>query len=179
MEASEVAEVAAGKWYTNRMSKDKVLREQVIRSLNGDAHMSFAEAVKDFPAKHYNTFPPHVDYTFWHVLEHIRITQWDILDYATNPKYQELFEWPKDYWPTKNAKATKKEWDKTIAGIEKDLKAMKKLVENLETDLHTKIPWGKAPIVREVLLVIDHNAYHLGEFAILRQVVGAWPKNHK
>lgn len=160
------------------MSDDILLREQLIKNLHSESHMPFGESVKDFPQKHYNTFAPHVDYTFWHLLEHIRITQWDIYDFSINPKYKYI-KWPDAYWPKKNAKATKAQWDKTVKEIERDLKAMMKLVKNSKTDLYKKIPWGEGQtILREAIMVADHNAYHIGEFAILRQVLGTWPKSH-
>jgi len=136
--------------------------------------MSLGDAVKGFPLKDMNVRPPNVPYTFWHLLEHIRIAQWDIIDFIKNPDYEEL-EWPAGYWPAKNAKATKKEWDETIAGYQSDLKEMIALVKNPRTDLHAKIPHGDGQtILREAILIVDHNAYHIGEFAILRQVVNNW-----
>ena len=89
-------------------------------------------------------------------------------------------KWPDDYWPPKNKKATKKDWDETIKQFEKDNKALQKIVLNPRTDLYAKIPQGTGQTVsREVLLVVDHNAYHIGEFAIMRQVMKTWPKGHK
>lgn len=158
------------------MKNDAFLREQLVKNLHSESHMPFAEVIADFPVKHINTFPPNVDYTFWHLLEHIRITQWDIYDFSINPKYKYI-KWPDDYWPKKTAKATKAQWERSVKGIEHDLKAMMKLVKNPKTDLYAKISWGEGQtILREVVMVADHNAYHIGEFAILRQVVGAWPK---
>lgn len=160
--------------------KDKVLREFLVKSLRGDAHMSFEEAVADFPEEHINTRPSNVDYTFWHLLEHIRRTQIDILDYCKNPKYVEP-EWPKDYWPAMDEEATLKQWDETVRAIKDDLQAMIALVTDPKTDLYKPIPLSPvgATVIREAMLVVDHNAYHLGEFAILRQTVNAWPTSHK
>jgi len=156
------------------MRGDKVLREQLAIFLGTQAHMSLADAVKGFPLKDMNVRPPNVPYTFWHLLEHIRIAQWDIIDFIRNPDYEEL-EWPRGYWPPKNAKATKKDWDETIARYQSDLKEMIALVKNPRTDLHAKIPHGDGQtILREAILIVDHNAYHIGEFAILRQVVNNW-----
>ena len=156
------------------MRGDKALREQLAIFLGTQAHMSLADAVKGFPLKDMNVRPPNVPYTFWHLLEHIRIAQWDIIDFIKNPDYEEL-EWPRGYWPAKNATATKKEWDETIARYRSDLKEMIALVKNPRTDLHAKIPHGDGQtILREAILIVDHNAYHIGEFAILRQVVKNW-----
>lgn len=145
----------------------------------GHAHMPFEEAVADFPEEHYNTTFTNGDYTFWHLLEHIRRTQADILDFSVNENYKDR-EWPKDYWPAKDAKATKKEWEKTVQGYLKDRETLVKLIEDPKTDLYKKFPHGTGQtIFREIYVIVDHNAYHLGEFAIMRQVLGAWGKNHK
>ena len=157
------------------MADDKALREQLATFLQGDqAHMSLADAVKGFPVKDMNVRPRNVPYTFWHLLEHIRIAQWDIVEFIKNPNYEEL-KFPDDYWPKKNAKATKKDWDHTLAQYATDLREMIAIVKDPKTDLHARIPHGDGQtILREAILIVDHNAYHIGEFAILRQVVGNW-----
>ncbi len=157
------------------MADDKALREQLATFLQGDqAHMSLADAVKGFPVKDMNVKPRNVPYTFWHLLEHIRIAQWDIVEFIKNPNYEEL-KFPDDYWPKKNAKATKKDWDHTLAQYASDLREMIAIVKDPKTDLHARIPHGDGQtILREAVLIVDHNAYHIGEFAILRQVAGNW-----
>src|SRR5215213_6737632 len=115
------------------------LREQVVAVLKGHAHMGFEEAIKNFPEKHINTMPPNGDYTFWHLVEHIRRTQWDIIDFIKNPKYVEP-EWPKDYWPKKSEKATKVEWNKSVKAVQKNLEEMIAIVEDPKTDLFAKVP---------------------------------------
>jgi hypothetical protein len=157
------------------MADDKALREQLATFLQGDqAHMSLADAVKGFPVKDMNVRPRNVPYTFWHLLEHIRIAQWDIVEFIKNPNYEEL-KFPDDYWPKKNAKATKKDWDHTLAQYATDLREMIAIVKDPKTDLHARIPHGDGQtILREAILIVDHNAYHIGEFAILRQVAGNW-----
>lgn len=161
-------------------NQEKELRTWLVKFLQGNqAYMSFDNAVAKFPTKHINTKAPNVNYTFWHILEHIRITQWDILDFSTNPNYKYI-KWPDDYWPKQDAKATKKDWDKTIKAIKSDLNEMIKLVQNPENDLYKPFAWGEGQhLLREAIMVAEHNAYHIGEFAVLRQVVGAWPKGHK
>lgn len=156
------------------------IRKQLFELLDkGHAHMTLNDAVKDFPLKNINDKAPNVSYSFWHLLEHIRRTQWDILDFMKNPKYKEI-EWPKDYWPEKGEKATAKEWKKTIADFNRDLKTLQKMTKNKKINLDKKIPHGTGQtIAREFLTVADHNAYHIGEFAILRQVLNLWPKNHQ
>jgi len=156
---------------------DKALRDHLLNLLRGgNAHMTLEEAIKNYPAAKINDIFPNGEYSSWHLLEHIRRTQNDILEFIINSKYVYL-EWPKDYWPARNKKATQKEWDKTIASFRKDTKALEKIVANPKTDLYAKIPWGEEhTILREILLVADHNVYHIGEFAIMRQVMSTWDR---
>lgn len=162
------------------MSKFDKTRKYLIDILDWQsAHMNFDSAVADFPQKHYNTKLLKVSYTFWHLIEHIRITQWDILEFCINPNYKEM-KWPDDYWPRNNEKADKRKWNNTIKKYKSDLSKLKKLVKNPKTDLFKPIPWGDGQtIFREIVLVADHTAYHVGELGILRQVVGTWPKGRK
>jgi hypothetical protein len=162
------------------MDKDKILRRHLLSLLkDGNAHMTFDEAVKNYPVSMINVKFPNGTYSSWYLLEHIRITQNDILEFIANSKYIYL-DWPKDYWPPENKRATEKDWKKTIESFQKDIKALEKIISNPGTDLYAKIPWGEGQtILREILLVADHNAYEVGEFAIMRQVMGTWDKNHK
>lgn len=157
--------------------EDTALREQLVQNLLiGHAHMPFTEAVSNFPKDSINTIPTHVDYSFWHLLEHIRISQHDILDFIKNPQYKEI-EWPKDYWPDKSTIATMTDWNRTINKFKEDQEELVKIIKTKKTNLYSKIPHGQGQtILREILLVIDHNAYHIGEFSILRQVMQLWPK---
>ena len=135
--------------------------------------------MKDFPENQYNTIFPNGTYSAWDLLEHIRITQKDILDFVINPAYKETLKWPDDYWPPKTKKANKEDWEKTITDFNHDLKKLQELAIDSKIDLSEKIAWGEGQtIVREFHLVADHNAYHLGEFAIMRQVMGTWGKTH-
>jgi len=153
-----------------------VLREELLELVDGQgAHMPFDEAVADFPADAMNRRPPGVPYTSWHLLEHIRIAQRDILEYVTNRAYLEP-SWPEEYWPARDATATPEQWAATIAAFRADQRALRDLVADPATDLLATLPGTPGhTILREVRLVGDHNAYHLGEFAILRQVMGTWP----
>ena len=157
------------------MNTDKILRQQIIKLINkSEAHMDFDETVKNFPMDHINDKFTNGTYTFWHLLEHIRITQSDILNFIVNRNYKDL-EWPKDYWPAASEKADAKDWKKTIDFFHKDMKKLSDIIKNPKTDLYKKIEWGDGQtILREALLVADHNAYHIGEFAIMRQVMGTW-----
>lgn len=155
---------------------DQHIRTQLVNLLTkGQAHMTFEEAIKGFPLEHINTRPSGVEYTFWHLLEHLRICQWDILDYSRNPDYKEL-KFPDDLWPARDAVTDATGWQRTIDLFHADLAALVALVQNPQTDLYKQIPHGYDghTIFREILVVADHNAYHIGEFGILRQVVGIW-----
>ena len=153
-----------------------ILREQLLALIDGHgAHMPFDAAVKDFPEDAINQFPPNVPYTPWHLLEHLRITQRDMLDYIRDRAYLAP-AWPEQYWPARDATATPEQFAQTIEGFKADRLALRELVADPATDLMATIPNTSGhTILREVRLVGDHNAYHLGEFAILRQVMGTWP----
>lgn len=140
--------------------------------------MTFDEAVHDFPLMHINTTFPKGTYSPWHLLEHIRIAQYDILDFIRNQDYKEL-EWPKDYWPSRGRKATERNWRNTVRAFHRDSAELWGIVSDPETDLCAEIAHGTGQtVLREILLVADHNAYHIGEFAIMRQVMGTWGKGH-
>ncbi len=125
-----------------------------------------------------NTVFPNGAYTPWRLLEHLRLAQWDILDFIRNPEYRER-EWPREYWPPEDAQAREADWSQTIASFEHDMQEIQELVRDPRTDLHANIPWGTGQtVLREILLVADHNAYHIGEFAIMRQVMGTWGNGH-
>ena len=157
------------------MDRDRLLRKQVVSLLRGgNAHMSFAEAIADFPERSINERPPHLPYSFWHLLEHLRLTQADILDYLTNASYHAR-SWPAEYWPSRDAEATKAEWDETIASFQRDLAAIVAIVADETNDLFGTVPsGGEHTVLREALIVADHNAYHVGELGILCQVANAW-----
>jgi hypothetical protein len=161
------------------METNRVVREQLVQLLaHSNAHMRFEEAVSDFLMAHINTVFPNGSYTPWHLLEHLRLTQWDILDFIRNPNYQEI-EWPRDYWPAPDRMATEADWLRTIESFQADLAALQALVSDPQTDLYAPIPHGSGQtIFREILVVADHNAYHIGEFAIMRQVMGTWGAHH-
>ena len=158
------------------MEADDNLREQLLALIDGrGAHMPFDAAVADFPDDAINRRPPNVPYTPWHLLEHIRIAQRDILDYIRDRAYLAP-TWPEEYWPAHAATATPEQFASTIEGFRSDRAALHELVADPATDLLAAIPGTPGhTLLREVRLVGDHNAYHLGEFAILRQVMGTWP----
>jgi hypothetical protein len=156
------------------------LRKQLVGLLDGHgAHMPFEEAVANFPDEAMNRRPPNVDYTPWHLLEHLRLTQLDILQYVTDPEYQER-TWPDDYWPDPTATATRDVFDATVRDFLADRAALRALVTDPTRDLVAVIPGTPGhTLLREIRIDADHNAYHIGEFAILRQVMGTWPEGHR
>lgn len=155
---------------------DQAVRDEALFLLRrGNAHMSLDEAVADFPLARINERPPHVPYSSWQLLEHLRITQRDIIEFISDPNYQEM-TWPDDYWPAPDATTDAAGWARTLAEFHADAAMLAALATDPDRDLHAAIPWGDGQtLLRELLVVTDHNAYHTGEFAILRQVMGTWP----
>ena len=156
---------------------DKALRDHLIRLLDGkSAHLTFDDAIADLaPALRGKRVagPPH---TAWRLVEHLRIAQWDILEFSRNPRHQSP-EFPAGYWPPDDAPADDKAWDRSVAAFRTDLAAMQALVADPKTDLFARIPHGDGQtILREALLVADHNSYHLGQLVMLRRALGAWPE---
>jgi hypothetical protein len=157
---------------------DRALRNQLVRMLTvRQAHMDFEDAVADFPAEHINTRPPHCAYTFWHLLEHMRICQRDILDYIESDDYQ-WPHFPADLWPDPAAVTDRAGWQQTIEGFCADRQRLVEIVNDPAVDLFAPLPNSgehQHSIVREINIVASHNAYHTGELGILRQVMGLWP----
>lgn len=158
------------------IERDDVMRRQLLALLRGgNAHMPFDAAVADFPMTHINTPAPNVPYTPWHLLEHIRIAQWDILEFIRNSDYAPL-DWPDEYWPARDATTDEAGWQATIDAFHADMAALEDIVTDPDTDILAPIPHApEYTVFREILVVADHNAYHIGEFAILRQVMETWP----
>jgi hypothetical protein len=157
---------------------DRELREQVIYLLKGGgAHVHFMDALDDFPPAKYGTFANSLPHTGWQLLEHSRLAQRDILEFSRNPKHVSP-PFPAGYWPKTPAPASEKEWEESVAAFQRDLEAMVRLVQSPKTDLFTKIPHGDGQtILREALVLADHNAYHLGQLIDLRRALGAWPES--
>jgi hypothetical protein len=156
------------------MATQDALREDVLWLLSGGrAHVGFSSAVADLPEALRGKKPRGVPYTPWHLLDHMRICQWDILEYIRNPKHVSP-EWPEGYWP--DAAPAGGAWDKSVRAFQADLRALKALVSDSSTDLLAKVPHDpKGPtILHEVLLIADHNAYHLGQLIVVRRMLGAW-----
>ncbi len=158
------------------MTENQVIRKELLALLNGgNAHMSFDEALADFPLGEINREVPNGGYTVWHLLEHMRIAQWDILRFVVDPKHVSP-EFPGGYWPKPGAKATPSQWKKTIEKIKADTAALKKLVSDPHTDFFGSIPHAKEyTIFREVLLAADHNIFHLSELITVRRILNLNP----
>jgi uncharacterized damage-inducible protein DinB len=156
---------------------DTALRDQLARALGwGEAHTSLDDAVADLPAKLRGRVPEGLPYSPWQLLEHIRITQHDILDFCRNPAYHEM-NWPDDYWPKAPEPPSAKAWDQSLRRIAEDRTALEALARDSAVDLTAPIPHGTGQTcLREILLVIDHTAYHLGELIVVRRLLGAWSR---
>ncbi len=157
------------------MKSDQSLRQHLLELLDGGhAHANFDNVVADFPAKLRGERPAGLPHSAWMLVDHMRITQWDILDFSRNPNYVTP-KWPEDYWPANPAPPNAAAWDKNVKAFRDDLDAMKKLVSDPKTDLFAKIPWGDGQtILREALLVADHNSHHLGQLIDVRRLLGIW-----
>ena len=157
------------------MPNDKALREQLVKLLTGsEAHADFDAAVKDFPEELRGKRPEAAEHSPWQLLEHLRIAQWDILEYAINAQHQSP-KWPEGYWPASPAPASAKDWDESVRSFHSDLKRLCELVSADSTDFYAEIPHGEGQtILRQVLLTADHNAYHIGQLVLVRKLLGAW-----
>jgi hypothetical protein len=158
------------------MDTDQSLRDHVLYLLrDGGAHLKVEAAVADLPAGLRGARPPGVPHSPWRLLEHMRIAQWDILEFSRNPRHVSP-KFPDGYWPAGDAPPDATAWDRSVQAFKTDLEAMCALVANPDTDLFGRIPHGDGQtILREALLVADHNAYHLGQLVVVRRALGAWP----
>src|SRR5271166_178138 len=157
------------------MSHDEILRQQLAKVIDwGEAHADFHAAVDSFPATLRGRVPAGFPYSAWQLLEHIRIALWDILEFSRDAKHKSP-AWPEGYWPKTEAPPAAASWNNCLRSFRADLKALAKLVADKKTDLFAQIPHGTGQtILREALLVADHNSYHLGQIVVLRRLLGAW-----
>ena len=160
------------------MTHDRELRDHLLYLLRGGgAHLDFEAATADLPPKLRGGKLANVPHTPWRLLEHMRIAQWDILEFSRNPKHVSP-KFPAGYWPAGDAPPDDAAWDRSVAGFRADLKAMQDLVADPATDLFAPIPHGEGQtILREALLLADHNAYHLGQLVTVRRLLGVWPED--
>jgi DinB superfamily len=151
------------------------LREHLLYLLKGGgAHLDFDKAIAGLPAELRGAKPPGVPHTPWRLLEHLRIAQWDILEFTRNPRHVSP-PWPEGYWLAGDAPPDDGAWDRSVAAFRADLRALQDLVADPATDLFTPLPHGEGQTaLREALLVADHNAYHLGQLVVVRRLLGAW-----
>jgi hypothetical protein len=163
----------------NKNEPQDEIHKQLIALLDGgQAHATFDEAVKNFPAELRGIAPEGLPYSAWQLIEHLRITQKDILDFSAPPSggYQHM-RWPDDYWPKEATPHSPEAWDRSIAEIKADLEKFKALISRTDADLYKPFRWGTGQnLLREALLIADHTAYHIGEFVVLRRLLGAWKK---
>ena len=157
---------------------EKVLRDYLGRFLDWhEAHANFKAAFRNFPAKYRGKRPPGCPHSPWELLEHMRIATHDILEFSRNAKHKSP-DWPAGYWPSKPEPPSAAAWDKSVKALEKALREMGELVMDPKTDLLAQIPHGSGQtILREALLIADHNAYHLGQFVLVRRLLGCWPEH--
>jgi hypothetical protein len=154
---------------------DSALRPYLAKLLDSDdAHASFDMAVAGIPPKLRGTAPAGLPYSPWQLIEHLRLAQHDILDFCRNPDYREL-HWPDDYWPASAAPPKPADWEKSIAQFRRDRAALQALATDPKIDLYARIPHGTGQTyLRELLLVADHTAYHVGQLVAVRRALGAW-----
>lgn len=158
------------------MSDDASLRTHLVRLLTArQAHATFEDAIDGLPPDVRGVRPDALPYSVWEQVEHLRIAQHDILDFCRNPDYAQP-AWPADYWPDTTAPPSDAAWTESVAQVARDREAMCALVRDPETDLHADIPHGDGQtILREAMLVADHNAYHIGQIIAVRRCLDAWP----
>jgi hypothetical protein len=156
-------------------SKNDALREHLLYLLNGGgAHAGFNAAVEGLPVALRGKRPKDAEHSPWEILEHMRLAQSDILEFSRDPKHASP-EWPSGYWPKTQTPPNSTAWNKSVKAFQADLKAMCDLVTDPSTNLYARIPHGSGQtILREALLIADHNAYHLGELVLVRRLLGAW-----
>jgi hypothetical protein len=159
------------------MNKDHAqsLRKHLLELLEGGgAHAKFDDVIKGLPAKLRGTKPAKFPHSPWMLLEHMRLAQRDILEFSRDAKHVSP-PWPSGYWPKTEAPPNAAAWNKSVQQFRRDLKAMQNLVANKKTDLFARIPWGDGQtVLREALLLADHNSYHLGQMLDVRRMLGAW-----
>jgi uncharacterized damage-inducible protein DinB len=157
------------------MAESDALRQHLLDQLRGrNAHADFDTVMADFPSRLRGVKPPGAPHTGWQLLEHMRIAQSDILEFSRDAKHKSP-AWPEGYWPKTETPPSAASWNNSLRSFRADLKAMAKLVADKKTDLFARISHGSGQtILREALLVADHNSYHLGQIVVLRRLLGAW-----
>jgi hypothetical protein len=157
------------------MPDDKVMRDHVLKLLKGrQGHVDFETVLANLPREFQGKKPEGAPHTPWQLLEHMRIAQGDILEFSRDPKHVSP-KFPEGYWPDSEAPPDEGAWQESVTSFAADLQAIADLVADPSTDLYARIPHGSGQtILREALLVADHNAYHLGQLVLLRRLLGVW-----
>jgi hypothetical protein len=158
-----------------KTTDEKALRQMLGKLLDWEgAHVGFEAAVAGIPPKRRGAQPPGAPHSPWQIVEHLRITQFDILDFCVNPDYEER-KWPDDYWPPSATPPSRAAWDESLAQFLRDRRALQKLVADPKVGLTARIPHGSGQTyLRELVLVADHTAYHVGQLVLVRQLLGIW-----
>ena len=154
-----------------------LLRAQLALILDWDeAHVGFEKALDGIPADKRGSVPPGFEYSVWQLLEHMRLAQKDLLDFCVNPQYVHALNWPDDYWPRNSAPPDSTAWSASVQEFKTDREALKRLAQDASVDLFATVPTGKGQQtnLRALLLVVDHNAYHLGQLVAVRRALGIW-----
>ena len=161
-----------------KVAPDQSLRKHLVALLRGgEAHIQFADGLADFPSDKRGAFAAGLPHTGWQLLEHARIAQWDILEFSRNPKHVSP-DFPEGYWPKTPGPPNDAAWSKSAKGFQRDLQAMVALLSNARVDLHASLAWGDGQtLLREALVLADHNAYHLGQLVDLRRALKIWPQS--
>lgn len=156
-------------------AESKLITQQLTDLLTkGNAHVTFDEAVANISLKNIGIKPDNLPYSIWMLVDHIRITQADILDFSVNPDYKEL-KWPDEYWPKEEMPQDENAWKKCLDQIKQDAKQFMDLLSQPDVDLFTPFPHGNGQnLLREALLIADHNSYHTGEIVLIRRLLGDW-----
>jgi hypothetical protein len=157
------------------MDHDTLLRKQLVKLLtSGEAHADFEAAIKDLPAGLRGKVPPGAEHSPWQLVEHLRITLWDIAEFSRSAEHTSP-KWPEEYWPKSPEPPSEKAWDESVEAFRADLKVFSALISDKDTDLFAKIPHGDGQtVLREALLAADHTAYHVGQLVLVRRLLGAW-----
>ena len=157
------------------MADESALREHLIQLLEGGhAHPTFDQAVRGFPAARAGVRPKSLPYSAWELLEHLRIAQNDILRFSLSAEYESP-KWPEGYWPSAPAPELESHWARSARAFRKDLAEFQELIRDPKQDLYRKFPWGTGQtLLREALLIADHNAYHIGQLVLARRLLGEW-----
>jgi hypothetical protein len=158
-------------------TNDPLVTQLLALLTGGQAHATLEDAVKDFPADKRGIVPDHLPYSAWQILDHLRFTQRDILDFSAPPTGgYHGHKWPDDYWLKSPVPPSASAWEAAVASIRDDRSKFEALLTKPSADLHRPFLWGDGQtLLREALLIADHNAYHVGELIVIRRLLGIWP----